>query len=453
MRRGPARSPPADAARNGGKRSLAVLLVALPWLAVPLSVIAYHGLAPFAVLLALLGLAVLLDRRGSVWPPLVPLLPFAGLLAWGALSAFWSLDPEVSLQRWLKLVGHFLLGAVLLAAVSQGLAPKAARAWATRVALWGGAGALAVLAAHALSGGAFLIALGLTTPHPDAASVLPATNPAATVIAVFCGPVGLLVYRRYGAVTAIAAFTLTAVVVATFSQSLAAKVALAAALAVGGLVLWRSRAALRGLAVAVVTLVFLLPALRLVDPAPFSLLRTAAASQGVTLPGSVIQRTYMYDFVLARIAERPLLGWGLETSSVLPGGQERVPHPTLDDHEFLTSHPHNGVLEVWVELGPVGALGYAAVLWLVVGAIRRHAADRATAAALAAAATGYVVVGLFAYSIWSSWWIATGILATATAIGMLHSPASACGPQREKQRPDDETDRGRDAGRPHTGSP
>ncbi len=40
----------------------------------------------------------------------------------------------------MKLVGHFLLGAALLAAVGRGFATDAAHAWATRVALWGGAG-------------------------------------------------------------------------------------------------------------------------------------------------------------------------------------------------------------------------------------------------------------------------------------------------------------------------
>ena len=116
-------------------------------------------------------------------------------------------------------------------------------------------------------------------------------------------------------------------------------------------------------------------------------------------------------------------------------------------------HPHNGVLEVWVELGAAGALGVAAIIWLVLTAIRRRSADRGTAAALAAAATAYMTVGLFAYGIWSSWWIATGILAAATAIGMLHPPLTRAATQREEQRPDDKAGQDRDAGRLHMGSP
>ncbi len=116
-----ARSVPTDAAHGGRRRHLAALLFALPLLAVPLSVIANRGLGPFAVVLALLGLVAQLGGRRSVRYRVAPLLPFAAVLAWGALSTVWSLEPEVSLQRWMKLVGHFLLGAALLAAVGRGM--------------------------------------------------------------------------------------------------------------------------------------------------------------------------------------------------------------------------------------------------------------------------------------------------------------------------------------------
>ncbi len=179
------------------------------------------------------------------------------------------------------------------------------------------------------------MALGLRAPHPDPQIVRAATNPAATVTAVFTAPVALLVYRRYGAPAMLTALAVTAGVVVPFSESLVAKVALGVALAVGGLVLWQGRRTLRWLALLLVALVLVLPALRLIDPAPFSRLRTAAADHGLTLPGAALHRTYIYDFVLGRIAERPFLGWGLWTSRVLPGGRDHVPDPNLNNHEFL----------------------------------------------------------------------------------------------------------------------
>lgn len=426
---------PSNALHDGRDRGLAVVLHTLPWLAVPLSVVAYRGLAPFVFLLGILGLVAQLRRREPALYRAGPLLPFALVLAWAALSTVWSVEPEVSLERWTKLAGYFLLGAVLLGAAGRCVAANAARAWATRAALAGGAVALAGLAAHALTGGALLVGLGLRAPHPDPRIALAFTNAAATVIAVFAAPAALLVYRRYGALATLATLAVTTGVVVAFSESNAAKVGLVSALAMGGLVLWRGRGTLRWLAAAFVALVLLAPAPRLVDPAPFSLLRNAAGEHGLILPGAVLHRTYIYDFVLDRIAERPLLGWGLGTSRVMPGGRGHVPDPDLKNHELLPLHPHNGVLEVWVELGAAGALGFAAVVWLTLTAVRRRAADRGTAAALAAAMTAYLTIGQFAYGIWSSWWIAAGLLAAATAVGMLDPPPAHVGVQCGEQRP------------------
>ena len=79
------------------------------------------------------------------------------------------------------------------------------------------------------------------------------------------------------------ALAVTAGIVVPFSESLAAKMGLASALAVGGLVLWRGRRTLRWLAFVFVALVLLLPALRLIDPAPFSTARTFTTSCLVVL--------------------------------------------------------------------------------------------------------------------------------------------------------------------------
>ncbi len=64
MRDDPVRSVPTDAAQGGRSRSLSAVLIVLPLLAVPLSVIANRGLGPFAVVLTLLGLVAQLGAAG-----------------------------------------------------------------------------------------------------------------------------------------------------------------------------------------------------------------------------------------------------------------------------------------------------------------------------------------------------------------------------------------------------
>jgi O-antigen ligase len=83
---------------------------------------------------------------------------------------------------------------------------------------------------------------------------------------------------------------------------------------------------------------------------------------------SAAHRLLIWDFVSERIAERPLLGWGMDSSRAVPGG---TGHPDaamlaafglaaksdwFSYAQLLPLHPHNLALQVWLELGAVGAL-------------------------------------------------------------------------------------------------
>ena len=73
---------------------------------------------------------------------------------------------------------------------------------------------------------------------------------------------------------------------------------------------------------------------------------------------SLVYRMYAWEFVLNRISEHPVIGWGLDGSKEF--GEESslvISDPIMGTlGEPVPSHPHNGVLEVWLELGIFGAL-------------------------------------------------------------------------------------------------
>ena len=143
-----------------------------------------------------------------------------------------------------------------------------------------------------------------------------------------------------------------------------------------------------------------------------------------TMPPSAAHRILIWDFALARIAERPLLGWGGESSRVVPGGRDTFDAPTLDrfgltspasrawfarpEAQRLPLHTHNAMLQVWLELGGIGAT-LAALLVLRLGWVAA-ASGPAGAGVLAAAVT----VGMLSYGIWQEWWI--GLLLIVTAV-------------------------------------
>ena len=80
-----------------------------------------------------------------------------------------------------------------------------------------------------------------------------------------------------------------------------------------------------------------------------------------TFKTSVGHRLLIWDFAGKRIAERPLLGWGLDASRAIPGGKELI----RPDQKRLPLHPHDAALQVWLELGLPGAVLFALLLgWL-----------------------------------------------------------------------------------------
>ena len=88
------------------------------------------------------------------------------------------------------------------------------------------------------------------------------------------------------------------------------------------------------------------------------------------IPPSAAHRLLIWDFVILRIAERPLLGWGMEASRSLPGhattppggpgplrpGWRRDARLAGRRAELLPLHPHNGALQLRLELGWPGVL-------------------------------------------------------------------------------------------------
>lgn len=116
---------------------------------------------------------------------------------------------------------------------------------------------------------------------------------------------------------------------------------------------------------------------------------------------SLFHRLNIWMFVSERIAEAPLLGWGLDSSRSIPGGQNLI----AGGGAVLGLHPHNFALQLWLELGVMGALiGVMAILFLLRGLW--FAQDRpACAFGLGAMVTAYAIA-MASYGLWQSHWLA-----------------------------------------------
>jgi len=141
---------------------------------------------------------------------------------------------------------------------------------------------------------------------------------------------------------------------------------------------------------------------------PF-LLRALAADRWVMwheLKQSGLHRLEIWDYMAARVFERPWFGWGFSTAKLVPiRPAEQRAFVFVDPHGV---YPHNQVLQLWLETGAAGvALGLVFVL-LVLRRIDRLPARLYPFGCAAFAAASVVSASSFELTT-DSWWAALAL--------------------------------------------
>lgn len=375
---------------------LAIALLAAPFVAVLQS----KAMAP----LALIPMAITLGlgwRAG--WRPSLPRSPvlLLGLLlvGWGAITALWAPEP-----------GRAALLALTLAAMMLLAHGAAGAAQGVRLLPWIGFGLVLGLAAAFAdwqSGNALRAAVRGLKEVPT--TLMFGLKPAASLMALLL-PMGFALPWPWFARAAL--LVLGAGVLISLPGE-TARLATIAGLGAAVLSLAAPRLVPKLVGAGVGLVILLMPFLvGLVPQIP-----------SANLPPSAVHRLVIWDFAAHRIAEKPLTGWGLEASRAMPGGRAQPDAATLDrlnittpaQREFLVLphvevmplHPHNGALQLWLELGGIGALIGAALMLALGFAASRSAAPAVGAGMLASAA----VTGMLSFGLWQAWWFASLLLA------------------------------------------
>jgi O-antigen ligase len=116
-------------------------------------------------------------------------------------------------------------------------------------------------------------------------------------------------------------------------------------------------------------------------------------------------RLDIWTFTSKLIAHRPLLGYGLDSSRAF---DPRIP-----------MHPHDAALQLWLELGVVGALLAALFFgWVFYKVARVARADAPWTAVACATGSIYLFIGAISFGVWQEWWLGAGA-ASLAACGML----------------------------------
>ncbi len=370
-------------------------------LTAPLAVVAPNGLA---VLFAIAGITIAILEPALLRLPHVPgWLPrlFAVFLAFALVSLFWALDPAEGFDGWLRVAATAALGLLL---VAKAHALDASARVRTGSALLGGfVVALAMIAAQLASQQLWenegSIAAFWYGPETNFWALF---NRSATVLVLVLPLAAGAARERHGVFAA--AVVLAAGAWVTFHlNSMAAELALgvgtAGAIAAFALRRWSGRL----LAAALVALMLAAPFVARTDA-----LARLAERRDVTV--SVYHRAAIWGFAAARIAEKPVLGWGMHAARGMPNAKETIGYGA----ELMPLHPHNGPLHLWLEFGAVGAVLGAALLAGLALAADGPAWPRAIHTGLLLAA---LVVASVSYGLWQGWWLATLWLVGALAAG------------------------------------
>jgi len=354
---------------------------------------------------------VLAAGRIRLTPMLAVAIALLGsLLVWGAVSALWSVDPLRSLAVSLRLAGLSFVGLALASAA--GLVVKTRRLGLLLIT--GMALGVATVAIEVASGG------WLNSLLSDRAFWPTQLNQASISFALLILPASATLLCLGQPIMA----TLLAAAVAATVYGLvgtAAKAVLVFGL-VMGLLLYRARPVLARVALAVSVLAIITAPLTFARLERLPGLGETADSFKI----SAGHRLLIWSFAGDRIAERPLTGWGLDSSRAIPGGGE----PIRPGETWMPLHPHNAALQVWLELGAPGAALFALMVAIAWGVVARVEWPPLFAAA-AGAGLAIALLGCFTtYGIWQEWWLAT--LAFSLFLVLVMGRLSACAPAHRR---------------------
>jgi len=357
-----------------------------------IGVIASKGIVLLVSLVGLAGLAAwIFGNRPDLFLPRLPAAAVAALIAWAAISAFWTLDGTQAATLCLRLAGLCLAGFIMLH-ITNYTAPEIRERLKKALLIGYGLGLLVLIIGYV-----YVERTGDSLWSSFYNDPLTTLNNGAVVMALLLWPVAAIVWYRIHPAATVLLFS--AIIGGfLFLSSGAALLSIVSGLIAFFLVLFYGRPA--GLTIGAVIAVFFL-----IAPTMTEFERRSGIFEDYVsaLPSSTEHRLLMWDFVTTKIDEKPLFGWGMDSSRHLPQEDFRLSPNT----EIMPLHPHDAALQIRLELGWPGVIIAAGLIFAVFWSMLIADTAPWTMAVRSGAAVAYLSVGAVSYGVWQNWWIAT----------------------------------------------
>lgn len=384
-----------------------------------------------SIIAALAAVAAILENAGrGQWPRLHPglTLSLAALVIWGAASSLWSIVPERSLSQALVLL-LFAAGATVLLSTALNLDEPGRKSLEKFLMVGFVIGLLFVLFELATSGLAhaalngFLAADGTELTR---AMNLFELNRASSVISITAWVAIIPVWRRFGWIGAVILVLVSGFAVSQLQPG-SPFLAICAGAAMFALAWFFPRLAMVTLLVTIAVALLMIPFIPELRPILTDLIRSLGLSEF-----SLNHRMAIWQFASEQSIARPFAGWGLDASRLIGEGQiatvDDAPNVGFRNVDILPLHPHNALLQAWLELGVLGALILAALFTTVVLAIRRCVRGQLERAAAYAAFTAAFITAELSFGIWQGWWLSLLALLAILLTALVTTPRAGDSP-------------------------
>jgi len=389
------------------------------FVATALVILPLAALAPLAIawgaLLPVLWIAIIYVRCGRYpWEGRSWLVPTAliGLVVYGALTVIWSISPDRTLHIAITLIPIVTGGWLLIGAAAQ--LDERARHRTSTALLFGGAIALALIGIEVATNG--LIQGLLRGAGFKATGNLYHLNRAASQVAILIWPLWLVLDRRLGPVVAAAGVGLAAIALFALNPDTPLLTVFAGVIFLA-LAYIAPRIA-QGLMIAgVLLLAVAIPLYPLILPIVDSTLSSWNINDF-----TLRHRFAIWEFAATRTMEQPIFGWGLGTSRIVPGA-DGIAGQLGGEAQILPLHPHNALLQLWLELGIPGILLALIAIVTILGKITRYISGRKELATALTVIFSATLIAELSYGVWQSWWLVFLWVIAALTIAIAGKPA------------------------------
>ena len=380
-----------------------------------LGFIAPKGIAPLVILGSIAGFAILKAQNRQIhWLNKPIIILFVCLCLWAALSIFWSIDGRSASIGTLKLIGNLIAGGVLFS-VLQSL-NEAELKIAMRWFLFGFLFILGVVALELVLGNPVYTAIKNIRPQDIGLGGPYWLNTAVVVLVLLIWPLCVALVKlgaeRFGnpkllfmAICVFVAVLFLAVFIRFQSGALALMLGILSAC-----VIWfLGRRAAMAASILFVLVGLLLPTARTYFEDP-----VLAFENVVSLSNSAKHRIAIWDFTVEKIEQKTLFGWGMNASRNLPDGKSRLISKSGAIYgDAMPLHPHNAILQMWLELGLPGIILYLTLGVYILMAAASRIRSKFESSMMVGQFVTIMIIANLSFGVWQAWWIATLWLSAA----------------------------------------